>query len=279
MIETRLVPVADTTLAVHLCGRGPLCVLVHGYPLDARMWTDVLQSDVAHARRLCAIDLRGHGNSPWAGDEVHAMERFADDVAAVIRTLGDDGLVDAPRTGQARADVVALSMGGYAALALAERSPELLRSLVLVDTRAGADSEEGRNGRRTAMQNVVQHGRRWLGEQMLPKLLAPDADLRVRARLQTMIEATPVESILADLEGMIARPDRHEALRNLRCPALVVVGEQDALTPPAEAQRMAEALGGARCAIVPGAGHMTPMERPAEFAALLREFFAGHTQA
>lgn len=262
MITTRSVPVHDTTLQVHLCGTGPLAVLVHGYPLDHRMWLDVLHSDLQQRRTLCAVDLRGHGGSPWAGDATHGMDLFAEDLAAVIRTLADDG----------RADVVGLSMGGYAALALAGRAPALLRSLVLVDTRAAADSEAGKEGRRTAMQHVVQHGRRWLAEQMLPKLVAADCPPLPRARLLTMIEGMPVETILADLAGMIARPDRTSVLQELRCPALVVVGEHDLLTPVAEAKQLADAIPGARLGVVPGAGHLTPLERPQEFVALLRDF-------
>ena len=94
MIETRVIPVSASALgneahiAVHLRGQGPLCVLLHGYPLDHRMWLDVLHSPLAERRTLCAIDLRGHGQSPWAGDTTHTMELLASDVAAVIRKIG-----------------------------------------------------------------------------------------------------------------------------------------------------------------------------------------------
>lgn len=262
MIETRTIPVGNARIAVHIVGRGPLAVLVHGYPLDHRMWLEVLHSDLANDRTLCAIDLRGHGCSPWAGDAAHAMELFADDIAAVIRTLGDG-----------TADVVALSMGGYAALALCERHPEVLRSLALVDTRAGADTPEGMAARAAMAQNVVLHGRRWLSDQMLQKLVAADCDLPVRARLQSMIEGTAVETILADLEGMRDRKNRRVVLKQIAVPALVVVGSLDVLTPPSDAEAMQKDIAGATLVVVPDAGHMVPMERPVEFVAELAKFW------
>src|SRR5262249_20648013 len=139
MSDTRFVEVGRARLAVHSTGRGPPAILVHGYPLDHRMWFDVQASALAQQRTLIAVDLRGHGESAWAGDHVHAMELFADDLAAVIES-----------TGAGAADVVALSMGGYAALALCERHPTRVRSLALVDTRASADSEAGKAGRQAA---------------------------------------------------------------------------------------------------------------------------------
>lgn len=263
MIDSRPIDVDGARLFVHRTGRGPLCLLVHGYPLDHRMWLDLMHSEVAAQRTLCAVDLRGHGSSPWAGDREHSMELFAADLAAVARTLADGPV-----------DVVALSMGGYAALALAELQPEVLRSLALVDTRAAADTPEGKAARDAAMQNVVAHGRRWLGDQLMGKLVAADADAFVRARLQTMIEGTAVETILADLRGMRDRKNRRGVLGQIAVPTLVVVGEHDALTPPAEAEQMAAAIPGARIAVVPGAGHMTPLERPAQFAVELAAFLA-----
>jgi pimeloyl-ACP methyl ester carboxylesterase len=261
VIETRTIAVGDVRLAVHLAGSGPLAVLVHGYPFDHRMWTELLLGPLARSRTLCAVDLRGHGCSPWAGDAAHTMEQLADDLAAVIRTLGDGA-----------ADVVALSMGGYAALALCERHPQTLRTLTLVDTRASADTAEGRTARAATAQQVVERGRRWLAEQMLPKLVAADCGMLVRARLQTMIEQTPVETILADLEGMRERKNRRGVLPLVEAPTLVVVGSLDVLTPPSDAEAMAKAIPGAQLLVVPDAGHMTPMERPAEFQAELQRF-------
>lgn len=248
---------------MHCAGDGPPAVLVHGYPLDHRMWLDLMRSKVAARRMLAAVDLRGHGGSPWAGESAHEMEILADDVAAVIAEFGR------------KADVIALSMGGYAALALAERHPDAIRSLVLADTRAGKDSDEGKRARSEAMDSVVANGRRWLADQMIPRLVAPRTGAFVRGRLQTMIEETPVETILADLAGMRDRKDRSALLSGIAFPTLVVVGESDVLTPPEEARAMANAIPGARLSVLPGAGHMVPMEAPDAFAEAIDSFLGG----
>jgi pimeloyl-ACP methyl ester carboxylesterase len=262
VIETRSIAVGTVRLAVHICGTGPLAVLVHGYPLDHRMWTELLHGPLVHKRTLCAVDLRGHGHSPWAGDAVHSMEQLADDVAAVIRTLGDGS-----------ADVVALSMGGYVALALCEQHAATVRTLTLVDTRAGADTPEGKTARAAMATNVIQRGRRWLADQMLPKLVADDAQPIVRARLQTMIEESAVETIVADLAGMRERKNRRVVLAQIEAPTLVVVGSRDVITPTADAETMAKEIAGAQLLVVDGAGHMVPMERPDEFTAELGRFW------
>ena len=113
--------------------------------------------------RVYASDLRGHGQSPWAGDAVHTMELLASDVAAVIRTLSEDG----------QADVCGLSMGGYVALALMAESRALVRSLVLCNTKATADGPEAKAARDGAINTVLDQGRRAIAAAMLPKLLAP----------------------------------------------------------------------------------------------------------
>lgn len=269
MIRKLHVETRGARIAVHCAGKGPLALLVHGYPLDHRMWLDLLGSRAAEHRTLAAVDLRGHGCSQQHEPQGCAepkldMELHAADLAAVIHQLGGGA-----------ADLVGLSMGGYATLALAAAHPQLLRTMTLVDTRAGADTDAGRAGRDAAITTVVERGRSAIADAMIPKLLAPGADPFVAARIRTMIESQPVETIVADLRGLRDRPDRTAMLPGLLMPVLVVVGEQDAITPPAEAQAMASAIVGAKLAVVPRCGHMTPMEAPGAFAGLLSDFWTG----
>lgn len=272
MITTRWIDVPAgehgraARLAVHVAGKGPLAVLIHGYPLDHRMWLDLLHGPLARQRTLAAIDLRGHGSSPGSGDPVHTMDLLAGDVAAVMRSLADGP-----------ADVIGLSMGGYAAFALWAQAPQLVRSLVLANTRAVADSEQARAGRDAAIATVVAQGRRVLAAQMLDKLLAKNADAALQARVFTMAESLPVESIVADLRGLKERPDRQAMLPGITAPSLVLTGELDPIATPAESTAMARAIPGARFAVLPGCAHLTPMERPGEFAAAVGTFWAGRT--
>ncbi|MCR9245806.1 MAG: alpha/beta hydrolase [bacterium] len=266
-METRHISFDQTRIAVHLNGTGPLAILLHGYPLDHRMWLDVLGSPLAETHTLAAVDLRGHGESPWCGNNVHTMDAMADDVSAVIRTLTDDPV-----------DIVGLSMGGYVAQALAVRHPDLVSSLALVNTRARGDTEEQRSGRMGAMQTLLTEGRRAIATTMCQNLLAPRSDddahgQMMRARIHTMVENLPTETILADLRGLRDRPDRTATTKAVKVPILVVVGEDDAITPPFETEAWAAEIPGARHVVIPGAGHMPPMENPAEFVRVLGEFW------
>lgn len=270
MITTRWIDVPASAdgraarLAVHLAGQGPLALLVHGYPLDHRLWLDTLHGPLAARRTLAAIDLRGHGASPGSGDAVHTMALFARDLAAVVRSLADGPV-----------DVVGLSLGGYAAFALHALAPELVGSLVLTNTRAVADDDAAKAGRAAAITTVLEHGPRAIAAAMLPKLLAPGADALQRARVQDMITATPVATIVADLRGLAERPDRRSALPQLAVPTLVVAGEHDPIATPTESAAMAAAIPAARCEVLPGTAHLAPLEAPERFAAAVGAFWHG----
>lgn len=269
MITTRYIDVPASaagraaTLAVHLAGRGPLAVLLHGYPLDHRMWLDTLHGPLAQQRTLAAIDLRGHGRSPSSGDATHTMELLAADAAGVIRVLADGP-----------ADIVGLSMGGYVAFALWAQQRALVRSLVLANTRAVADSPPAREGRDTAIATALAKGRTAVADGMLGRLLAPGADALLVARVRTMIEDTPLETIVADLRGLKERADRVSLLPTIAVPALVVGGDLDPIAPLAETQAMAAAIPGVRSTIVPGTAHLVPMENPIAFASAVRQFWS-----
>ena len=260
--ETIELPARGARVAVHRCGQGPLAVLLHGFPLDHRMWTGVMRGPLREQRTLCAIDLRGHGHSPWCGDSAHTMELLADDVAAVIEHLGAGA-----------ADVCGLSMGGYVALALQADHPSLVRSLVLSNTRPTADTDAQRLGRVASMEAAAREGRAGLAATMLEKLLPPTADPLHLAQVRTMIEATPVETVVADQRGMLQRSDRSEPLAASAAPTLVVSGDQDALTPLGETREWTAALLGQEVTVIPGTGHMSPLEAPDAWSEVVGEFW------
>ncbi len=242
-------------------GEGPLAVLIHGYPLDHTMWLDQLEA-LSDIRRVIAVDLRGFGKSTPSDTDPVSIDDHAADVGALIAALG-----------ATEADIVGLSMGGYVALALWARSPEIFTSLVLANTRAGADSEEGKAGREAQAESTVSQGRGDLATGLQAALLAPDRDLIAAARLRTMIEGTRVETIVAALRAMAARPDRTDLLTKITVPTLVVSGEQDGLFPPEIGVSMADAIPGSRHEVIAGAGHMPPIETPDAFSATLRTFW------
>jgi 3-oxoadipate enol-lactonase len=269
MITTRFVDVParpdarPARIAVHLAGRGPLAMLVHGFPLDHRMWLEQLHGPLAEHRTLCAIDLRGHGQSPYAGDERHDMATFAGDVALVIKALTDGPV-----------DVCGLSMGGYVAFALQASAPQLVRSLVLSNTRAAADTDAQRKAREQGISAAVNGGARAVAAAMLPELLAARCDPLLVARARTMIEHLSVEAIVADQRGLALRPDRTDLLPTITVPTLVVAGETDPIVPLAESQTMHRNIPGSRLAVIDGSAHLSPLERPADWAAAVRSLWS-----
>ena len=248
----------ETSFHYHERGDGPVALFLHGFPFDLTMWKEQMDG-LAGLRRCVAIDLRGFGLSDRSARPVLTMEDHADDLAIFLKKTSV----------VAGVDLVGLSMGGYVALAFAQRYPDQVRSLALLDTKASADNEEAKAGRDVAASLVVREGRAAFAATMMDALLAEQASTWVRARVRTMIEATPVETIVAALEGMKQRPDRTQVLAHSQVPATVIVGEHDKLAPPAEAQAMAEAAG-ASLTVVPDAGHLTPIEQPTAVVSALR---------
>jgi len=242
-------------------GSGAAALFVHGFPLDSTMWLEQIRI-LSDSRRCIAPDLRGFGRSSPSTRSVLSMEDLADDLVAFIDALGIE-----------KVDLIGLSMGGYVALAFAERHPGRLRTLALVDTKSTEDSEDAKAGRDAAAGRAAAEGRSGLAADMIGVLVAESASTWIRARLRTMIESTPTESIVAALEGMKRRQDRTAVLSNLALPIAAIVGEHDVLSPIAEADHMAVAAGGA-LTVVPDTGHMSPIEDPVTVAAALRSLWS-----
>src|SRR5262245_35162855 len=241
-------------------GEGPTVVLVHGYPLDGAMWSGVARA-LSSRFRVLKPDLPGRGETP--ADSSGTIDGYADFLAAILERLPEG------------AGLAGFSMGGYAALALAKRRAANLKALALVDTRASADDEAGRGKRDEAIATVRSGGVAPIAEAMVPKLLSPESlsNRDLVERLRRIIARQKPATVEADLKAMRDRPDSRDSLAQIAIPTLVLVGEADALTPPADSQAMAAAIPEAKLVTVPGAGHLTPMERPGAVAAALGEFF------
>jgi len=263
MMPVHHVPAAGTSFAVHTAGSGRPLVLLHGFPLDHRMWDS--QAPLAGHLRLVAPDLRGFGGS--GGATATSIAGMADDVAALLDVLH----VTQP------AVICGLSMGGYVAQHLAVRHPDKVAALVLVDTKLEADTPDAKAARVDLAEKVGRLGPRIVAAAMIPRLLAgPAADAASRAgheeSLRRIIEEQPVPSIQAALAALGDRPDMTEAMRGVRVPTLLVVGAEDAITPPECLQRAEEIMPCGRLLVVPRAGHMTPLEAPEVFNAAVLEF-------
>lgn len=249
-------------------GEGTPVLFVHGFPHDHALW-DAQVAALGQRARCIAPDLRGFGGSEAAGP--FSMDRYADDLAALL----DHRSVE-------RAVVCGLSMGGYISFALWRRHRDRVRALVLADTRAGADDEAGREKRREMIALARAEGAAAVAERLMPGMLGKTTRERSPERaaaMRTMLERAPVEGIVGALEAMIARPDSTDTLATIDVPTLIVVGEEDALTPPSESRAMHERITGSRLELIAGAGHASAFERPSAFSHVLGEFLGALSYA
>lgn len=235
-------------------------LLIHGFPLDHRLWDAQLRGLSTEAR-VIAPDLRGHGKSGLASGPL-TMAQHADDLAALLDHLG-----------VGRAIVAGLSMGGYVAFAFWRRHRDRVQALALLDTRAEADSVVARAGRDAAAAKVRQSGAAALADEMLPKLLAPASltNAKIAGVARRMMAEQPVAGVIGALAGLRDREDSRSTLPTITVPTLVAGGKHDALTPPADMAALAAAIPGARRVTIPNAGHLSPLENPRAVNAALRQ--------
>ncbi|HYO12398.1 MAG TPA: alpha/beta fold hydrolase [Thermoanaerobaculia bacterium] len=244
-------------------GEGEPLLLLHAFPLSHRMWEPQLGS-FSGSHRCLAPDFPGFGASDLPREGASRMQELATDAVALLDHLGIS-----------RAVVCGISMGGYVALALWERHPERVRGLVLADTRSGADAPEGRERRLALAERVLAEGPGFLAGEMPAKLLgASTLEQRpeLRRTVAEWIAGARPEGVAAASRGMAERPDRTGLLARLSVPALIVVGEEDTLTPPQESRSMAERMPGAELVEIARAGHLSNLERPEAFDEALGRF-------
>ncbi|MFG2002023.1 alpha/beta fold hydrolase [Spirillospora sp. NPDC048911] len=246
-------------------GSGTPLVLLHAFPLSSAMWLNQREG-LAARFRVVTPDMRGFGGSVLGAEEP-SIDEMADDVGRLFRRLGI-----------ARAVVGGLSMGGYVAMALCRRHPDLVMGLVLADTRAGEDTAEIRATRLAQAERLEAEGTvRVLLDDVLPHLVGPTT-FRQRAlvygRVRGLVQATPARAAAWAQRAMAARGESFETLRTLKVPALVVVGAEDTLATEEDARAMVDTIPNAELLVIPRAGHLCPVEQPDLFNQAVAEFTA-----
>lgn len=253
------------TIAYRESGSGRPVVLLHAFPLSAAMWHGQ-HNALSGGCRLITPDLRGFGQSA-RGDAEPSVDLMAEDVAELLDQLRIDTVV-----------MGGLSMGGYVTMAFLRRYPERVTAIVLADTKAGADPEPALANRERIATAMMSGGDiAALAEELLPTLLGETtrrARGRVVAWVRSAIRSADPHSIAWAQRAMAGRPDSYDTLHSVSTPALVVVGTEDVLTPPAEAEAMAGALADAQLVRLPEAGHLSPLEDPAAFNEALSSWLA-----
>jgi pimeloyl-ACP methyl ester carboxylesterase len=256
----------DIQLSYHDLGQGRPVILIHAFPLNSAMWEPQI-AELKDGLRLIVPDLRGFGRSEL-GDPPLSLRRYADDIVMLLDTLGIR-----------RATMAGVSMGGYIILAMLEPYLDRIESLILADTRAGADTDEAREGRLQSAQLAEAQGALAVGEPMLAKLLSPGAPEALRQEVRAIIAANQGPGVAAAQRSMAARPDSTALLEQVTVPALVVVGADDALTPPREAHTLHAGIKNSQLVEIPGAGHLANIEAPEAFNAAVLAFLGGMAPA
>ena len=239
-------------------------VLLHAFPLNARLWEGQLAL-AGGGWRVIAPQFRGvdGGN---ADPPTASIDDYAGDVI---------DLLDALHIKQAV--IGGLSMGGYAAFAVLRHAASYFQGLILADTRPQADTPQGLEGRKKMLALVEAKGAGAVADEMLPKLLGDTTRAKrpeVADRVRALILSNSAESIAGAVTAMMTRPDSTPLLSTIHVPTLIVVGDEDTVTPPADAELMHAGIAGSELTVIPGAGHLTNLEQPELFNASLARFLS-----
>lgn len=215
---------------------------------------------------LCTADLyRDQIAALKAGRDVVVVDHKRSET---MRGIATDVLAAAPPMFA----LAGLSMGGYVALEILRQAPQRVTRLALIDTSARGDLAEQSERRRELVAVAEKRGVRFVQKMLLPNLVAPSAlsNEPLVARILAMADETGTAAFARQQAAIISRPDNRPLLAEIRCPTLVVVGAEDALTPLKVAEEIRAGIAGSRLVVVPGAGHLSPMEAPAEVTDALR---------
>ena len=253
----------DIELAFDDCGAGPALLLIHGFPLNRRMWQPQLQPLAEAGYRVIAPDLRGFGESD-PSTPGFGLERFGDDLIALLDALRID-----------RATVAGMSMGGYILMDLLERYPRRVRAACFIATRSSADDEAGRDRRSAMAAEAERLGANPIIKIFAELLFAADS-MHTRpeliAQVTSWMRGTAPGGLAGGLLAMRDRKDYTPLLPGFRQPALVLTGAEDRAATPGALELLTAGLPCCQSRIIEQAGHMLNMEKAEEFNAALLQF-------
>ncbi|MEE2641452.1 MAG: alpha/beta fold hydrolase [Planctomycetota bacterium] len=244
------------------CGVGPVLLMVHGFPLSGEMWQNQLQELSSHFDCLVP-DLRGFGDSSPIFDGWSVAD-FAEDLACLLEGLQIENVI-----------FCGLSLGGYVGLEFLDRFPEKLSQVVFCNTRAEADDGVAARARRLMAERVRREGNGFLSREMLPRLLAEvNQDAELQPDLRQLFRAASVESIALTQIAMANRRDFSGQMANGICPTTLVGGDDDRITPAEQMEQWSDSIPGSCFWRIKRAGHLPPLENPAEFNRVLRSLLS-----
>jgi len=239
-------------------------IFIHGFPFNKSMW-NLQVEPLKDNYRLIMYDIRGHGNSD-AGNEVFSIDLFANDLIGLMDALKID-----------KAILCGLSMGGYIALNAMGKYHERFDALVLSDTQCIADTSEAKEKRMRAIESIKYTGVEKYAEENIKNFFSPESFLtkgKEIADVREMIVKTSEQSLCSTLLALSVRKETCHILPEIKVPVLIMVGNEDKITPPAAARFMHEKIEGSFLKIIDHAGHLSNLENPGEFNVQLKKFVA-----
>ncbi|WP_328807005.1 alpha/beta fold hydrolase [Nocardiopsis coralli] len=261
--EPRTAAVRDIDVRYADHGSGHPVLLLHGHPFDHTLWHPQIHTLADHGFRAIAPDLRGYGHSTVV-EGTTCLDTFARDLCALLDHL------QIPAT-----SVVGTSMGGQIALELYRLFPDRIDSLTLVATDPRPESPQGHQRRHELADRLAREGMQGYADEMIVGMMSADnvrTMAHTAARVHTMMCQAPPQGAAAALRGRARRPDHLGLLRHISAPALLVVGDQDAFTPPDLTEAMHLKIADSVVARIDGAGHTPNLERPEAFDRALLSF-------
>ena len=237
--------------------KAPWLILLHGFPFNQESWKGQAEA-LKSSYRVLTYDLRGMGKSDL-GKSGQPLEAYVDDLFALMKHLKIKQAV-----------LGGLSMGGYIALRAIQRDPKPFKALALFDTKTDADTDEGRIKRAAAIKAVQSKGVKAFAKGMLPNLIVSKGT--TAAALLKIMQGTKEAGCVNALLAMQGRTDTSAVLSQIKVPVLIIVGDQDKLTPPAVATAMAAQIKQVRLVSLMGAGHVSNLDSPEDFNSVLIDF-------
>jgi len=240
----------------------PVIIFIHGFPFSKEMWNKQMEA-LRENFRVIAYDVRGHGNS-YSGTDDFTIELFVKDLLSLMDVLEIKKSV-----------LCGLSMGGYIALNAIENHPYRFESLILCDTSCKADSPEAKDKRMKAIDDILENGIEKFADDSVKNFFAPDSfstKKELVAEVREIMINTSEKSVIKTLLALSKRKETCSKLSEIKVPVLILVGNEDKITPPEAAQFMHEEINGSVMSIIKNAGHLSNLENPGQFNELLKRF-------
>ena len=240
----------------------PVIIFIHGFPFSKEMWNKQID-ELKGKFRVIAYDVRGHGNS-WSGTDDFSIELFVKDLLSLMDTLEIE-----------KTALCGLSMGGYIALNAIENHPHRFDSLILCDTSCSADSPEAKEKRMKAIEGIWENGIEKFADDSIKNFFASESFIKkkdVIAGVREIMIGTTEKSVIRTLLALSNRKETCTTLWKIKVPVLILVGEEDKITPPEAAQFMHEEINGSVMSVIENAGHLSNLENPDQFNQQLKRF-------